>query len=130
MSLKRIIEKNSVLVVVRVRPLSEREIKTRDDLGRPSAPVKLAPEECVKVLNSKSLVCSGKQFTYDACFNEESSQTEVYERSGRMVLGKVLEGFNGCVFAYGQTGSGKTYTMADWDQQAPRGDPAAVRRAV
>ena len=28
-----------------------------------------------------------------------------------MVLGKVLEGFNGCVFAYGQTGSGKTYTM-------------------
>ena len=110
-SLKRIIEKNSVLVVVRVRPLSEHEIKTRDDLEAVS-PVKLAPEECVKVLNSKSLVCSGKQFTYDACFNEESSQTEVYERSGRMVLGKVLEGFNGCVFAYGQTGSGKTYTMS------------------
>ena len=109
-SLKRIIEKNSVLVVVRVRPLSDREIKTRDDLEAVS-PVKLAPEECVKVINSKSLVCSGKQFTYDACFNEESSQTEVYERSGRMVLGKVLEGFNGCVFAYGQTGSGKTYTM-------------------
>ena len=35
-SLKRIIEKNSVLVVVRVRPLSEKEIKTRDDLELPT----------------------------------------------------------------------------------------------
>lgn len=127
-SLKRIIEKNSVLVVVRVRPLSEKEIKTRDDLEAVS-PVKLAPEECVKVLNSKSLVCSGKQFTYDACFNEESSQTEVYERSGRMVLGKVLEGFNGCVFAYGQTGSGKTHTIMG-DGTNPGLTPRAIEEVM
>ena len=49
------------------------------------------------------------------------TNAEVYARSGRMVLGKVLDGYNGCVFAYGQTGSGKTYTM-----QGTASDPGVI----
>lgn len=103
-SLKKVIETNSVLVVVRVRPLNQRETES-------------ASGECVKVISSQALTItpspdeSERQFAFDACFTNEASQRDVYERSGRMVLGKVLDGFNGCVFAYGQTGSGKTFTM-------------------
>ena len=111
-SLKRIIETNSVLVVVRVRPLNTREKEA-------------GSEESVKVLNARKLTCTDGQknatdrdFSFDACFATGASQRDVYERSGRMVLGKVLEGFNGCVFAYGQTGSGKTFTMTG-DEQKP-----------
>ena len=102
-SLKKVIETNAVLVVVRVRPRNERESGSA---------------ESVKVVSNQSLTVAAadadgqpRQFSFDACFPSDATQAEVYERSGRMVLGKVLEGFNGCVFAYGQTGSGKTFTM-------------------
>jgi len=105
-SLKGLIETNAVLVVVRVRPLSKKEKEKGGDAN-----------EAVKVINGQALTikppdaASERQFSFDACFNADASQQDVYDRSGRMVLGKVLDGYNGCVFAYGQTGSGKTFTM-------------------
>ena len=104
LSLKKVIEKNAVLVVTRVRPPNKRETDA-------------ASPECIEVTSSSTLKVkeSGgsaeKPFTFDACFRGDASQEDVYTRSGRMVLGKVLDGFNGCVLAYGQTGSGKTHTM-------------------
>jgi hypothetical protein len=97
-SLKRILDANSVLVVVRMRPLNQRE-KTAGGA------------ECVSIDSSSQVSIDGRQFAFDACFRSDATTEDVYARSGRMVLGKVLDGFNGCVFAYGQTGSGKTYTM-------------------
>jgi len=103
-SLKQIIDKNAVLVVARVRPLNKRELEA-------------ASPECIEPLGNASIkVQAGKNvpardFTYDAIFRSDASQEDVYARSGRMVLGKVLEGYNGCMLAYGQTGSGKTFTM-------------------
>ncbi len=35
----------------------------------------------------------------------------LYEKSGRPIVRKVLDGFNGTIFAYGQTSSGKTFSM-------------------
>mmetsp|Transcript_4170 Transcript_4170/g.10011 ORF Transcript_4170/g.10011 Transcript_4170/m.10011 type:complete len:439 (+) Transcript_4170:192-1508(+) len=105
-SLKGLLETNAVLVVVRVRPLSQKE-KDKD---------KGNSKEAVKLINGQALTITPpaadpRQFSFDACFNADASQQDVYDRSGRMVLGKVLDGYNGCVFAYGQTGSGKTHTM-------------------
>lgn len=36
---------------------------------------------------------------------------QVYERTTKDIVEKVVGGFNGTVFAYGQTSSGKTHTM-------------------
>jgi kinesin family protein 3/17 len=52
-----------------------------------------------------------KTFTFDALFDWESTQKEVYDSTARSIVNSVLEGYNGTIFAYGQTGTGKTHTM-------------------
>ena len=54
---------------------------------------------------------SPKIFTFDAVFDWNSEQRELYEEIFHPLVDSVLEGFNGTVFAYGQTGTGKTFTM-------------------
>lgn len=52
-------------------------------------------------------------FQLDAVLDGESSQREVYERSGahHAVTQDIFQGFNCTILAYGQTGAGKTFTM-------------------
>ena len=52
-----------------------------------------------------------KVVAYDAVFDEESTQTDVYERVGQEILGSLIAGYNSCVLCYGHTGAGKTHTM-------------------
>eukprot|EP01027_Heterolobosea_sp_BB2_P007577 GEZU01011265.1.p1 GENE.GEZU01011265.1~~GEZU01011265.1.p1 ORF type:complete len:236 (-),score=62.91 GEZU01011265.1:101-808(-) len=52
-----------------------------------------------------------KTFSFDRVFDMNATQEMVYSSTAKVVLQKVVQGFNGCVFAYGQTGSGKTFTM-------------------
>jgi kinesin family protein 3/17 len=54
---------------------------------------------------------SGKEFTFDAVFDDDSNQTEVYQDIAQDLVDSVLEGYNGTIFAYGQTGCGKSFTM-------------------
>ncbi|KXS18436.1 kinesin-domain-containing protein, partial [Gonapodya prolifera JEL478] len=50
-------------------------------------------------------------FRFDAVFDRDASQEEVFDVVAKPVVQSVLEGYNGTVFAYGQTGSGKTFTI-------------------
>ena len=52
-----------------------------------------------------------------------SSQEDIYQKIGRPLLEKSLEGFNSCLFAYGQTGSGKSYSITGTKE-----DPGIVPR--
>ena len=52
-----------------------------------------------------------------------SSQEDIYQKLGRPLLEKSLEGFNTCLFAYGQTGSGKSYSITGTKE-----DPGIVPR--
>lgn len=95
--------RNTVLVVVRVRPLSQREHNARSG-------------ECLQADGTTSLSVQREgekdvKFTFDCIMRQGVAQRDVFDRTGRPLLHKVLEGYNGCLFAYGQTGSGKTYTM-------------------
>lgn len=47
-----------------------------------------------------------KQFTFDAVFDCNSKQSDIYDEIMRPIVDSVLEGFNGTIFAYGQTGTG------------------------
>lgn len=57
---------------------------------------------------------SGKQrdFHFDYCFGDDTTQDLVYDRLARPVVSEVLRGFNGTIFAYGQTGTGKVSTLS------------------
>ncbi|KJH48031.1 kinesin motor domain protein [Dictyocaulus viviparus] len=65
----------------------------------------------VELRNPKDLDEPSKDFTFDAIYNESSTQTDLYDETFRDLVDSVLNGFNGTIFAYGQTGTGKTYTM-------------------
>ena len=96
-------EESNVKVVIRVRPFIGREIKLKD-------------KKCVKINDADNSIFindgeRAKQFTYDAIFDEKSTQDQIFENGPKQIIDKTLQGFNGCIFAYGQTGSGKTYTM-------------------
>lgn len=54
-----------------------------------------------------------KETTYhfDHVFDANVDQPELFQRVGKLLVGDILEGYNGTILAYGQTGSGKTYTV-------------------
>ena len=97
-----------IQVVIRCRPLSEKEIANGN-------------EKVVKMFErgDKGEVHVGrdgdeeppKVFTFDKIFDENIEQDVLFEKTARAIVGNVLEGYNGTIFAYGQTGTGKTHTM-------------------
>ncbi|XP_062427249.1 kinesin-like protein KIF3C isoform X2 [Rhea pennata] len=63
-----------------------------------------------------------KTFTFDAVYDANSKQADLYDETVRPLIDSVLQGFNGTIFAYGQTGTGKTYTMQGaWAEPEKRG---------
>ncbi|XP_077549714.1 kinesin-like protein 68D isoform X2 [Haemaphysalis longicornis] len=98
----------SVKVVVRCRPMSEQEVA-----GGHERIVDLYPDTgIVTIRNPKAGdVDSLKQYTFDAVYDCNSKQMDLYDETFRPLVDSVLMGFNGTIFAYGQTGTGKTYTM-------------------
>ena len=111
--MERTVEGTSVLVAVRVRPLNRREKAAGGAI-------------CVETRDASSLKMKGESehtFTFDAAIHESASQSTVYKLTAKLILSKVLEGYNGTVFAYGQTGSGKTFTMEGSEE-----DPGIIPR--
>ena len=52
-----------------------------------------------------------KSFTFDAVYDWDCRQRDVYDETAHPLIEQVLEGYNGTIFAYGQTGCGKSFTM-------------------
>ncbi|WKY16231.1 hypothetical protein Q1695_001147 [Nippostrongylus brasiliensis] len=80
---------------------------------RPSASM-IRQERIVDVTDSKNLCFyprNPKHFTYDAVFDENVTQDQVFDELGSEIIDGCVKGINGTIIAYGQTGSGKTYTM-------------------
>jgi len=52
-----------------------------------------------------------RRFTYDAVFDSNFGQEDLYESVSAPLLSSFVDGYNATIMAYGQTGSGKTFTM-------------------
>lgn len=101
-------EVENVRVVVRIRPLSEKELES----GFRQITSVNTVNNTVFVENPQAADGEPpKSFMYDAVFDTDSRQLDVYNETARPIVDKVLQGYNGTIFAYGQTGTGKTYTM-------------------
>lgn len=114
----------NITVVVRVRPLNERE------LGHNSRTV-------VQVIDENHLVFDPKEdlppffyqgvqqpsknylkrankelrYTFDCVCGPNDSNEDVFEKATKDMLACLMEGYNCSVFVYGATGAGKTFTM-------------------
>ncbi|KAM4031532.1 kinesin-like protein KIF3B isoform 1-T2 [Anomaloglossus baeobatrachus] len=98
----------SVRVVVRCRPMNSKETAAGFDKVV-DVDVKLG-QVAVRIQKGASNELP-KTFTFDAVYDGNSKQVELYDETFRPLVDSVLLGFNGTIFAYGQTGTGKTYTM-------------------
>ncbi|KAL0384027.1 UNVERIFIED_CONTAM: Kinesin-like protein KIN-7F [Sesamum radiatum] len=100
-------KEEKILVLVRLRPLSEKEI----------ARTEVADWECINsttILYRNSLQeRSGlpTAYSFDRVFRGDCTTREVYEEGTKDIALSVVGGINSTIFAYGQTSSGKTYTM-------------------
>ncbi|XP_031304842.1 kinesin-like protein KIF3A isoform X3 [Camelus dromedarius] len=98
---------DNVKVVVRCRPLNERE----KSMCYKQAVSVDEMRGTITVNKTDSSNEPPKTFTFDTVFGPESKQLDVYNLTARPIIDSVLEGYNGTIFAYGQTGTGKTFTM-------------------
>lgn len=96
-----------ILVLVRLRPLSEKEIARNE----------VSDWECINEtsilfrnsLQERSMFPTA--YTYDRVFGGDCSTRQVYDSGAKEIALSVVSGINSSIFAYGQTSSGKTYTM-------------------
>ncbi|KAL7292241.1 kinesin-like protein KIF3A [Trichogramma pretiosum] len=101
-------EIENVRVVVRLRPVSGKEIDEHCQ-----SIIKIDTLNNVITVRNPNATREEppKVFVFDAVFDAESTQVDIYNETARPIVNKVLQGYNGTIFAYGQTGAGKTYTM-------------------
>uniref|UniRef100_A0A0D9W7N1 Kinesin motor domain-containing protein n=1 Tax=Leersia perrieri TaxID=77586 RepID=A0A0D9W7N1_9ORYZ len=96
-----------ILVSVRLRPLSDKEIARGDP----------AEWECINdtTIISRSTFpdrpTAPTAYSFDRVFRSDCDTGEVYKQGAKEVALSVVSGINSSIFAYGQTSSGKTYTM-------------------
>ncbi|XP_003701652.1 kinesin-like protein KIF12 isoform X3 [Megachile rotundata] len=105
---KHLLPENNINVVVRVRPLSNKEIKVGEDMA-------------VQFPGDGQIYCEGspnsgdkkgKLFSYNVVFEPTATQEDILQFSGvKKLIEMAVEGFNCTAFCYGQTGSGKTHTL-------------------
>lgn len=104
----------SVKVVVRCRPMNEKEIAQ----GHQRIIEMNVKKGTIEITNPSKKEEVPRMFTYDSVYDWNSKQIELYDETFRQLVDSVLEGYNGTIFAYGQTGTGKTFTM-----EGVRSDP-------
>lgn len=86
----------NVLVVGRCRPFSEKEKKA----GHSNITEINVKNGSVKLLNPKN-PSEAKQFSFDAMFDANCTQLEVYKATSHKIVEASLEGYNGTIFCYG-----------------------------
>ena len=111
---------NNSLISVRVRPLNSKEKEESDyktikviSVSKLiiSIPTEYSFEENSEINHIKVAKEKQSSFEFDFVFDENSSQSQIYDYTTRNLINNVLEGYNATVLAYGATGTGKTYTM-------------------
>lgn len=99
---------DTIQVVVRVRPLLERERRAG---GEATCVTVASPTSVVIHDGDPDFGTRSHTFTFDRVLGEHASQEQVYVDVARPVVRHALDGINATMLAYGQTSSGKTHTM-------------------
>ena len=98
----------NVRVVTRVRPMAKYELEKGCKPVVSKIPHHGDGPEALQVNEGEK-----RWFELDAVLDVDSSQQDVYEKSGayKSITEDLFEGFNCTILAYGQTGAGKSFTM-------------------
>jgi hypothetical protein len=95
----------SMVVAVRLRPLSPKEIEGGSKsccTVIDNSIVAIRKEGSGGYLKSEQPMIN--EYAFDTCFDENASQSEVYENTAKGFIPNLLLGLNVTVFCYGATG--------------------------
>lgn len=142
-------EEESLRVVVRVRPLMQREalngvFVSTADVGADGKSItlyeyfnlELVPAERVEQYIEDPESYQTHTFTFDHVYDEGATQEEIYETTAQSAVFSALEvgstdqGYNATLLAYGQTGTGKTYTMEGFKYNGEDPQRGIIPRAI
>ncbi|KAI8801930.1 P-loop containing nucleoside triphosphate hydrolase protein [Cladochytrium replicatum] len=103
-----------LLVAVRIRPLSQRELD-RDNCTVVARAADSHQVQLIDPLDEDDVLRKDRPrewlYEFDYVFPESTHQVELYQKTTKSLIDWVIKGYNATVFAYGATGAGKTYTM-------------------
>ncbi|KAK9295571.1 hypothetical protein QLX08_010135 [Tetragonisca angustula] len=124
---KHLLPENNINVVVRVRPLSRKEIKAGDDMA-----VQFPGDGQIYCEGFPSSVeKKGKLFSYNVVFEPTATQEDILQFSGvKKLIEMAVEGFSCTAFCYGQTGSGKTHTLTGPPEMFERTNPYSEQHGL
>ena len=110
------ITSNNIIIAVRVRSLSMKEIENEEfEVIRVMDRKLVVLMDPLELTNSKATLGKNrskeKQYAFDYAFDSYTGQNEIFENTTKSLVNGILSGQNASVFAYGSTGAGKTYTM-------------------
>ncbi|EMD35265.1 hypothetical protein CERSUDRAFT_116069 [Gelatoporia subvermispora B] len=117
---------SKIKVATRIRPQLEGE---QTDGGIRA--VRDGPERSHIAVNNPRVPSQVFTFPFASCYDENSTQEEIFERDILPLLDAVYNGITVTVFAYGVTSSGKTHTMQGSSTQpgvTPRSMEALLQR--
>lgn len=114
----------NIKVVVRVRPLNDKELEHNsrivvdvvDDkmlVFDPKEEIRPFFYQGVQQPNKNFLKRANKElkFVFDNVCGPNATNKDVFETTTKDILSSLMEGYNCSVFVYGATGAGKTFTM-------------------
>lgn len=101
----------SINVVVRKRPMSDREDKKNDiDIVEKKSHTNIVVKERKEKVDLTQYI-EEHMFSFDQVFDDDVTNEQLYLDAVQPLVAATFEGSMTTVFAYGQTGSGKTHTM-------------------
>ena len=116
-------DSDRIKVVVRKRPLSQKERDAGDSTGVIEVvPTPAGTPACMQVHEPKIKVdltqyTEQHRFLYDDVFDETASNEAVYRSTAAPLISRIFHaGQSSTCFAYGATGAGKTHTMMGSDE--------------
>lgn len=111
-------ENSKIFVVVRKRPLMQKEIANGEIDCVSVINPKIYIHECKIQIDGYTKYLEDHEYYFDDTFGEKNSTDDVYNTTISPLINLILNGGIVTCFAYGQTGSGKTYTMKGIESQA------------
>jgi hypothetical protein len=112
-------EEENVQVVLRLRPVSEKERRRgEENVWKVFEGVSLVlKKEAEDNLPIRKYTQYQAAYNFDRCFSTSTTNEMVYAATIKNMVDSAVNGINATVFMYGQTGSGKTFTMLGYDQK-------------
>ena len=115
----------NVKVVARIRPLSTKEINEKSleciTANTNNSTIHVTTTDNTSSSNSNSSLNNDNKrtFNFDAVYNSNTTQEELYEKTigsgngdnNNMISNSIFNGYNATILAYGQTGSGKVCSI-------------------